>query len=90
MVTAAAQVKPFITGNEIKSNKKPAGDTMKQLIPVVAEASEHKDGRDSHSASVWLNRGSNICRGGKWLGCNFFLVNNIELHHLIQSQPKIV
>lgn len=69
MVTAAAQVKPFMTGNEIKSNKKPAGDTMKQLITVVAEALEHKDGRDSHSGNVWLNRGSNICSGGKWLGC---------------------
>lgn len=67
MVTAAAQVKPFITGKEIKSNRKPAGDT--KICTVMPQELKHLAGSDSHSGTVWLGGGSHNGGGGKWLGC---------------------
>lgn len=50
MVTAAAQVKPLITGKEIKSKRKPARDT--EIYRVRPQELKHTHGSDSHSGTV--------------------------------------
>lgn len=78
MVTAAAQVKPFITGKEIKSNRKPAGDTT--FGRVMLQELKHPDGSDSHSGTVcgWTEEVITVVVGSGSAVCS------IKPPHLVQ------